>query len=75
MNDGLTSPEQVVARTIRGYNAVRAADPDYTGVDLTTSAVDAIANILHWHHSVNPIVPGATVVDLALLHFVAELGS
>lgn len=57
-------------RARRGGNAVRAGTPDYDSSDPHTSAVDAIANIMHWLKSEGG--DPTRVLESARLHFQAE---
>lgn len=62
-----------LTRAALGHAGVQAADRDYGVSDQETSAVDAIANILHWlDHEQQGLTDLRAVLDRALTHHDAE---
>jgi hypothetical protein len=58
-----------------GFAAVRAGDQDWGSNDSRTSAVDTIANVLHWITDSEPTITAESVIDSAVNHYEAETPS
>jgi hypothetical protein len=59
-------------RAFYGQAACQAGNPDHSGLDPFTSAVDTITNVLHYmHYNVNG--GPRNCIEIALMHFDAEI--